>query len=75
MKDWMKYRTDEPTSTGEIVIECHADKRLLSPEFNDMPKDMQNLFKGEGRISLPCSGGGCVGVWCNECVFGEVVDD
>jgi hypothetical protein len=48
---------------------------MFLPEFTDMPKPMQKIFQGEGSISLPCQGSGAIGVWCNECVFGEIADD
>lgn len=72
---WEKFRQKEPTQTAEVVIACHADKRMFLPEFTDMPKPMQKIFQGPGSISLPCQGSGAIGVWCNDCVFGEIAED
>jgi hypothetical protein len=68
---WRRYKTKEPREELAIVYMCFADKRMFKPEFADMPKGMQELFRGDERIDLPCQGGGAVGPWCVECVFGE----
>jgi hypothetical protein len=72
---WEKFRQKEPTQIAEVVIKCFADKRMFLPNFEDMPKEMQNIFLRQGSISLPCQGSGAIGVWCNECVFGEIAED
>ena len=73
-QDWVKFKQKEPTSSSTIQVDCYADKRMFLPDFNDMPKDMQNIFKGSGSISIPCEGSGYAGIWCEKCVFGKVVE-
>ncbi len=72
---WEKFRKKEPTQTTEIFVACHADERMFAAEFDDMPKPMQQIFQGKNKISLPCEGSGSMGVWCNECRFGEIEED
>ena len=68
---WRKYLLPIAREEREINYQCFADPRMFLPEFTDLPKPMQDLFKGEDKIDLPCQGGGNPGPWCEECVFGE----
>lgn len=71
---WERFRQSEPTQTADVEILCYADRRMFLPEFTDMPESMQQIFQGEDRISLPCQRSGFMGLDCELCVFGEVVE-
>ena len=64
-----QLKADEPKEV-EAIIKCHADRRMFVRNFEDMPQHIQDAFNGE--LTIPCEGGGVLGTWCEQCVFGEI---
>lgn len=64
-----KYRQADPREEMNLYCACHADPVLFTPDFEELPEELQTAFN-TGSLKIPCEGGGVPGEWCGDCTFG-----
>lgn len=66
-----KFFTDEPRDDADFRIECHADPELFL-DWDDLSKEAKKEFEKNGTI--PCEGGGVIGLFCDGCRFYKIIE-
>ena len=70
--------SEEPRKIAELIVDdeviydykCYAPESIMIPaEWDDMPKEHQEIIKNEGGIG--CEGGGTPGSWCGWCHYSQ----
>lgn len=65
------FLQETPRASQGLVAHCYAMPALFLP-WEELSPAARQEFTTHGPI--PCEGSGAVGVWCQSCRFGELVE-